>query len=61
MALKITEDCTACGACEAECPTQSITDGDIYVINAATCNECKDQADGSHCMNVCPVECIKKA
>lgn len=62
MAHYITEDCTNCGACEAECPTTSITQGDtIYVINASTCNDCKDEADGPHCVSVCPVDCIFKA
>lgn len=61
MALKITDECTACSACEPECPTTSITEGDIYVIDPATCNECEDQSDGPHCQAVCPVDCIVKA
>ena len=28
MAMKINEDCIACGACLPECPTKSITEGD---------------------------------
>jgi ferredoxin len=60
MSIKITEDCSACGACLPECPTNSISEGDVYVINPATCNECKDQPDGSHCISICPVEAIKK-
>ncbi len=61
MAMKITEDCSACGACLPECPTNSIAEGDVYVINPKTCNECKDQADGCHCVAICPVEAIKQA
>ena len=36
MAMKINEDCIACGACLPECPTNSITEGDgtLYVIDA---------------------------
>ena len=34
MALKITDECIACGACVPECPTNSITEGTPYVIDA---------------------------
>ena len=39
----------------------SISEGDIYVINPDTCNECEDKDEGPHCVAVCPVECIVKA
>jgi ferredoxin len=55
MALKITEDCIACGACLPECPTNSITEGDIYVINPDTCVECEGYHDSPQCQAVCPV------
>ena len=59
MANKITEDCTNCGACEAECPTQAISQGDdFFVIDAAKCDECKAAGGESKCKEVCPVECI---
>ncbi len=62
MAMKITEECISCGACEPECPTQSIAQGDtIYVIDAATCVECEGHFDSPQCVTVCPVECIVKA
>ncbi len=62
MAMKITEECISCGACEPECPTKSITEGDtIYVIDAATCVECKGHHDSPNCKSVCPVECIVQA
>ncbi len=64
MAMKITEDCISCGACEPECPTTSISLPDgatYYVINAATCVECVGHHDSPQCASVCPVECIVKA
>ena len=33
MAMKITDECIACGACVPECPTESITEGSPYVID----------------------------
>jgi ferredoxin len=62
MAMKITDECISCGACVPECPTESITEGDIiYVIDAATCVECVGHHDSPQCVSVCPVECIVKA
>ena len=52
MAYVISDDCTACGTCIDECPSQSITEGDIYKINPDTCTDCGD------CAEVCPVEAI---
>ena len=50
MAFKITDDCIACGACEAECPVSCISEGDgKFVIDAEQCIGC-----GS-CAGVCPV------
>jgi NAD-dependent dihydropyrimidine dehydrogenase PreA subunit len=48
MAYIITEDCIACGACEAECPVGCISEGDIYSIDPDQCIDC-----GS-CEAVCP-------
>jgi ferredoxin len=59
MALYITEECTYCGACEPDCPTNAISAGsEIYVIDASLCNECADVDGGAACVNVCPAECI---
>ena len=55
MAHKITEDCTSCGACASECPTEAISEGeDIYVIDPEKCTDCGD------CVEVCPKEGIIK-
>ncbi|MDY6116576.1 MAG: 4Fe-4S binding protein [Anaerovoracaceae bacterium] len=49
MAYKIEDSCIACGACEAECPTGAISEGDgIFVIDADTCIDC------GACAGVCP-------
>ncbi len=51
MAIKITDDCTACGACMEECPVDAIKEGDIYVITDE-CTEC------GTCIDVCPTSAI---
>nr|WP_254434931.1 4Fe-4S binding protein [Magnetospirillum sp. UT-4] len=59
MAMQIdASTCTACGACEFECPTASISmKGDIYIIKASSCTEC--DGDPAKCVAVCPVDdCI---
>ncbi len=57
MALKITEDCVACGVCEPECPVDAITEGDpIYIIDPDKCVECKGYYDTPKCAEVCPVD-----
>ena len=62
MALKITDECISCGACEPECPTEAIFEGDeIYEIDAEKCVECEGYFDTSQCIEVCPVDCIIKA
>ncbi len=61
MALTITDECISCGACEPECPTESITEGDeIFEINPSTCVECVGHFDEPQCVEVCPVDCIIK-
>jgi ferredoxin len=61
MAMKITDECTNCAACEPECPQEAITEGDeFFEIDAVKCTEC-DDLDGPQCVEVCPVDCIIKA
>lgn len=51
MAYKITDECIKCGACEAECPTSAITEGeDIYIVDPEICIDC------GACADVCPVD-----
>ena len=57
MAMKITDECTNCGACEPECPNEAISEGeDIYIIDPALCTECAGFFDESQCALVCPVD-----
>lgn len=61
MALKISDDCISCGACEAECPVNAISAGDDqYQIDPAKCVECVGHYDEPQCVGVCPTECISK-
>ena len=51
MAYKISDECISCGACESECPTSAISQGEeIYVINPELCIDC------GACNGVCPVD-----
>ncbi len=51
MTYIITDECIACGACEPECPTEAISEGeDIYHIDPEECIEC------GACAEVCPVD-----
>jgi len=55
MSHKITDSCIACGACMAECPTEAISEGDIYVIDPEKCTDC------GTCVEACPSEAIVAA
>ena len=63
MAMKITDECISCGACEPECPVEAITEGDVvYVIDGDKCVECEGYFDTPQCAEVCPIDdCIVKA
>jgi ferredoxin len=59
MALKITEECINCGACEPECPNEAISAGEeIFIIDPEKCTECVGFYDEPQCQGVCPVDCI---
>ena len=59
MAIKITDECINCGACEPECPNDAIFMGlEIYEINPAKCTECVGHFEAPQCRQVCPVDCI---
>jgi ferredoxin len=56
MAYKITNDCISCGACEAECRNEAISEGETsYIINTDKCTECVGYHSAPHCVDVCPV------
>ncbi len=60
MALKINEECIACGLCLDECPNNAISvDDPIFVINPDLCTECVGFSDSPQCQEVCPVEAIE--
>lgn len=56
MAYMIVEAlCTACGACETECPNSAIAvSGFVYAIDPNKCQECKGHFDTPQCAEVCP-------
>jgi ferredoxin len=62
MAMKITDDCINCAACEPECPVEAISEGDeIYVIDPDKCVECEGYFDSPQCVEVCPTDAVVKA
>ncbi|HOJ17275.1 MAG: 4Fe-4S binding protein [Ignavibacteriales bacterium] len=76
MAVMITDDCIACGACEAECPNNAIYNtGDPYMIGGEEfpalnddhtyivpdkCTECIGFYDEPQCIPACPTDAIVK-
>jgi len=57
LAYKITDECITCGACEAECKNEAISEGEtIYVIDPDKCTECVGWFESSRCVEVCPVD-----
>ena len=58
MAIRITEECVACGACEDECPNTAISLGDsVFVIDPKLCTECVGFHDLPSCQDACPIDC----
>ncbi len=58
MAYKIiASQCTACSACEPECPNVAIREKNgSYLIEPKKCTECDGHFDEPQCVAVCPVE-----
>ena len=53
MAYVISDDCTACGTCVDECPSEAIEEsGNKYSIDQDKCTEC------GTCVDICPQEAI---
>ncbi|MCV2232237.1 4Fe-4S binding protein [Paracholeplasma manati] len=50
----IDDSCIACGSCQAVCPVDCISEGDIYVIDESVCIDC------GACQEVCPVGAISE-
>ncbi len=76
MALMISEDCINCGACQPECPNNSIYVGgeeyeyngqsfpalsqDYYYVVPEKCTECVGFNDEPQCISVCPTDACVK-
>ena len=72
MAIKISEECINCGACQSECPNTAIyASGEEYELNGQThpplssdyyyvvpekCTECVGFHDEEQCKSVCPTD-----
>ncbi len=57
MAYKITDECISCGACEAECQNEAISEGEtIYVIDPDKCTECVGNFELPKCTEICPID-----
>jgi ferredoxin len=53
----IADNCTSCGACEAECPNVAISEKNgVFVINPKKCTECIGHFDDAQCAAVCPID-----
>ena len=52
IAVVDTENCSACGTCEAACPNQAIKVDDTAVVDAEKCDGC------GTCTSECPTEAI---
>lgn len=62
MAMQISDECIACGACEADCPVDAISEGDTqFQIDPDKCVECEGYFDLPQCVDVCPSDAISKA
>lgn len=55
MTYVIEDSCINCGACEAECPVEAISEGDGKYVIDEKCIDC------GACANVCPVDAPREA
>jgi len=54
MAHKIGDECVSCGACQATCPVDAISEGEgKFVVNADVCVDC------GACEGACPTGAIQ--
>ena len=76
MALKITEECINCGACQPECPNEAVFAGgedydhngkvspalsqEFYYVAPEMCTECVGFHDEPMCISVCPTDACVK-
>lgn len=60
MAYKIIASaCTACAACEPECPNDAIIEkNSVYAIVTDKCTECVGHFDDPQCLAACPADSI---
>ncbi len=59
MAVKINEECVACGTCEPTCPNDAISPGDdYYTVDPSRCTECLGFYDEQQCAGVCPTDAV---
>jgi ferredoxin len=60
VAVTITDACTCCDACLAECPNEAIAEGDLlYTVDPDLCTECVGFSNTMRCVDVCPIDmCI---
>jgi len=57
----IADQCTACGACEGECPNKAISHkGKLFRIDPKKCKDCVGDFDSPQCVEVCQAGCITK-
>jgi len=61
MAMRITDECINCAACEPECPNEAIHRDEaasLFAIDPERCTECAGAHDAPACVAVCPVDCM---